>query len=114
MSLSPPDRVRLRDMLEWAGKAQRFVANFTEAQFLQDARTQSAVLHAIIVIGEAAAHISDDTQAAHPDIPWFEIRGMRNRLIHDYLGVDIDVVWRTVSLDLPALTTKLEAALAAA
>ena len=112
MSLLPPDREHIRDMLEWAGKGQRFVAGLSEDQFLQDERAQSAVLHALMVIGEAAARVSSDTHAAHPEIPWREIRGMRNRIAHDYVGVDIDEVWRTVAVDLPALTMALETALA--
>jgi uncharacterized protein with HEPN domain len=112
MSLSPPDREYLGDMLDWARKAQRFVAGMSEEQFLRDERTQSAVLHALIVIGEAANRISDDMRAAQPDIPCYEIRGMRNRLAHDDLGVDMDAVWRAVSVELPALSLTLERVLA--
>jgi uncharacterized protein with HEPN domain len=112
MSLSPPDRVFMRDMLDWAHRAQRFVADVSQDQFLHDERAQSAVIHALIVIGEAATRVSDASQAELPAIRWHEIRGMRNRLAHDYSGIDIDEVWRSVSIDVPALVTALEAALA--
>jgi len=112
MSLSPPDRVFMRDMLEWAQRAQRFVANLSEDQFLHDERAQSAVIHALIVVGEAATRVTDESRAEFADIAWHEIRGMRNRLAHDYAGIDIDEVWRTVSVDLPVLTTALVATLA--
>ncbi len=108
MSLSPPDRVLLGDMLEWARKAQRFVAGLSEDQFLHDEQCQSAVLHALIVIGEVATRVGQDTRDAHRTIPWHEIRGMRNHLAHDYNGIDIDEVWRTVSSDVPALIATLE------
>jgi uncharacterized protein with HEPN domain len=111
MSLSPRDREHLHDMLEWAGRAQRFVLDLSREEFRLDQRTQSAVLHALLIVGEAASRIDDSTRDALPLIAWHEIRGMRNRIAHDYLSVDLDQVWRTVSIDLPALTTALEAAL---
>lgn len=103
MSRTPPDRVHLSDMLEWTRKVQRFVADVTEDAFLLDERTQSAVIHGLIVIGEIATRVGEEFRAASPGIPWHEIRGMRNRLVHDYLGTDVDEVWRTVSVDLPKL-----------
>ena len=112
MSLLPPDRVFMGDMLEWARRAQHFVAGLSEDQFLHDERTQSAVIHALIVIGEAATRVTDDSQAELAAIPWHAIRGMRNRLAHDYSGIDIDEVWRSVSVNVPALVAALEAALA--
>ena len=90
-------------MLEWARRVQRFIAGTTEDAFLLDERAQSAVIHGLIVIGEIATRVSDEARAATPEIPWHEIRGMRNRLVHDYLGTDIDEVWRTVTIDLPEL-----------
>jgi uncharacterized protein with HEPN domain len=111
MSLTPPDSVHLQDMLAWARKVQRFVVDVPEPQFLTDERVQSSVIHGLIVIGEIASRVGDDARDAHPEIPWHDIRGMRNRLAHDYLGIDIDEVWRTVSVDLPRLERMLEAAL---
>ncbi len=98
-------------MLEWARKVRRFVADVTEDAFLVDERTQSAVIHGLIVVGEIASRVDEDTRSRFPHIPWYEMRGMRNRLAHDYLGIDIDEVWRTVSTDLPILQTQLEEAL---
>lgn len=111
MSLSPPDHVYLSDMLEWARKVQRFVGDMTEDAFLHDERTQSAVIHGLIVIGEIAARTSEETRLRVPGLPWHEMRGMRNRLAHDYLGIDIDEVWRTVAVDMPALERTLRDAL---
>ena len=63
------------------------------------------------MIGEIASRISDETREALPHLPWHEIRGMRNRLAHDYLGVDVDEVWRTATVDLSELEQRLLIAL---
>ena len=62
------------------------------------------------IIGEAARLISETTKKVHPNIPWYEISGMRNRLIHEYFGVDLDAVWKTVTEDLDALTDEFDKA----
>ena len=111
MSFPPPDHVHLGDMLEWSRKVQRFVADTSEDLFLRDDRIQSAVIHGLIVIGEIASRVSAAGRDASPSIPWHEIRGMRNRLVHDYLGVDVDEVWRTATTDIPELERALAAAL---
>lgn len=95
-------------MLEWTKRVQRFVEGVTEDSFLVDERTQSAVIHGLIVIGEIASRIDEDSRTRFPHIPWYEMRGMRNRLAHDYLGIDIDEVWRTVTGDVPALERALQ------
>lgn len=111
MSLSPPERAYLSDMLVWTRKVQRFVDGMTEDAFLADERSQSAVIHGLIVSGEIASRVGDDTRARCTDLPWHEMRGMRNRLAHDYLGIDVDEVWRTATGDIPALERLLDAAL---
>ena len=68
---------------------------------------QYAVLKAIEIIGEAAAHISAETKRTHDDLPWADIIGMRNRLVHGYFDVDIERVWRTVQDDLPRLISQI-------
>lgn len=69
---------------------------------------QSAVLHRLLVLGEAAKRISRPFRAAHPEIPWSQMAGMRDRLIHGYDEVDLDEVWRTVTRDVPALLEQIE------
>lgn len=110
MSLSPPDEVLLGDMLEWVRKTRRFIADVSEDGFLKDERAQSAVIRGLIVIAEIAGRVSEPTRVTLAELPWRELRGMRNRLVHDYLGVDIDEVWRTVTVDLPHLERLLESA----
>ena len=73
------------------------------ARFDIDELLQSAVLHWIEIIGEAARGVSDKVRAAHPDVPWHVITDMRNRVSHGYFDIDLDVVWNTVTRDLPKL-----------
>lgn len=68
-----------------------------------------AVVRAIEVLGEAAARMSEETRHATPDIPWNAIVGMRNRLIHGYFNIDVTIVWKTVSIEIPSLLAKLRA-----
>lgn len=79
--------------------------------FLADSRTQDAVLRNVEIIGEAVRGITDETRIAHPEVPWREMAGMRDRIIHDYSRVDLDVVWDVVSRDLPPLREKIAALL---
>ena len=70
-----------------------------------------ALLYEIVVLGEAARRLSPETRAAHPDVPWREIIGMRNRLIHGYAAVDRDIIWTVVTEDLPSLIASLQSSL---
>lgn len=91
--------------------AIRAVAAFLDgvqyARFTEDLMLQSAVVRQIEIIGEAANNISDAYQSRHDDVPWREIIGMRNKLIHEYFGVDLEAVWKTATEDLPQLERQL-------
>ena len=84
----------LLDMLLAARDGVRFATGLTFAQFKESRLQQYAVLKSIEIIGEAAAHISAETKNTHADLPWTDIIGMRNRLVHGYFEVDIERVWR--------------------
>ena len=86
-----------------------FAAPLTFSEFEDGRLHQLAILKAVEIIGEAASRISEETKAKHPGIPWSEIIGMRNRLVHGYFAVRLDRVWRTVQEDLPPLIAQLEA-----
>lgn len=86
----------LLDMLLAAQDARTFVVGMDAAAFRTSRLHQHAVIRALEVIGEAAGKVSPDFQAAHADIPWREITGMRHRLIHGYAAVDLDLVWSVV------------------
>jgi uncharacterized protein with HEPN domain len=102
------DEAYLLDMLLSARDAQSVVEQLTREQFQGSRIHQLAALKALETIGEAASKISDMFRTAHPEIPWREIIGMRNRLIHAYFEVDLDKVWETVQDDLPPLIDRLQ------
>lgn len=96
------DRLYLEHILEAVNKIERYCADGKEA-FCRDERTQDAVIRNFEIIGEAAKRLSDRTRNSHPEIPWREVAGFRDVLIHDYMGVKIDLVWNVVKDHLPAL-----------
>ena len=104
------ERLYLTDLRDAIDKILGYTSSGKEDIFA-DSRTQDAVLRNIEVIGEAVRGITDDTRTAHPEIPWREMAGMRDRIIHDYFRVDVDVVWDVVSQDLPPLREKIAALL---
>lgn len=97
----------LRDILAASEQAQQFVAGMDLAAFWSDAKTQFAVIRALEIIGEAARHIPTAIQQRYPQVPWADMRGMRNVLIHEYFGVDTQVLWRTVQEDIPPLSIEI-------
>lgn len=102
------DASYLLDMLFAARDAVRFAAGLTFEQFEEIGLHQNAILKSIEVIGEAASRISVETSKAHADIPWLDIIGMRNRVVHAYFEVNLRRVWGTVQEDLPRLITLIE------
>lgn len=105
---------RLADYLEHirtaATNACSFIEGLDETAFRSDKRTQQAVVMSLIIIGEAAGKIATsypDFTAAHPEIPWRNIRGMRNRIAHGYFDINMSVVWSTVTEALPELLAQL-------
>ncbi len=102
------DTSRLRHMLDAALEAQTFMKDITQESLREDRKTTQAVIRSIEVIGEAAVNISKEFKEVHPDIPWKQIAGMRNWLIHAYFDVDYNHIWSTVQKDLPALIPQLK------
>ena len=110
------DPFRLLDYLDHiqqaATDAYCFVEGVTKDDFLSDKRTQQAVVMSLIIIGEAVTKVMDgyaEFVQAHPQVPWRSMRGMRNRIAHGYFDIDLDVVWNTVKVALPALLEQLVA-----
>jgi len=100
-------RVYLDDMLAAIGSIGDFVAGMEFDDFVGDDKTCSAVIRKLEVIGEAAKQIPVEIRDAAPRVPWKEMAGMRDRLIHAYFGVDHLLVWRTVKKRLPAVEAEL-------
>lgn len=102
------DRVYLRHMLEMSRKARELASSRSRVDFDQDEVFRLALRHLIQIVGEAASQVSAEFRSAHAEIPWGEIMGMRHRVVHDYLGIDEEIVWSTVVQDLPQLIQILE------
>jgi uncharacterized protein with HEPN domain len=98
---------RIEDILEAIVEIQEFTRFMTFKEFREDPKTIKAVALDFVVIGEAAAHVPDDVAEAHPEIAWNLMRGMRNRLVHDYFEMDPEIIWGTVQNDLPPLLEPL-------
>jgi uncharacterized protein with HEPN domain len=102
------DDATLLDILKAARLVVEFKGKLAKKAFLRDTKTQSAVLHQLLVIGEAVKRLSEDFRAQYPEIPWLRIAGMRDKLIHAYDAVDLDEVWKTVTKDIAPLISFLE------
>lgn len=96
------------DMLAFARRAVGHLGTATETDFAYDPLLQDAVIRCVLVVGKAAGGVSAGFRGAHREIPWVEICGMRNRLVHDYLGVDLRLVWSVATRQLPDLIAALE------
>jgi uncharacterized protein with HEPN domain len=101
------DAAIVLDIRKAAELIGEFVRGHDRATFDKDAKTQSAVLHQIMVLGEAANRLSESLRHELADVPWRLMIGMRNRLIHGYDDVDLDEVWATATKDVPALLRDL-------
>ncbi len=99
----------MRDMLDYAEKAVRFVEGTSRSDLENDEVLMLALVRAVEVVGEAANRVPPDTQQLHPAIPWPQIIGTRHRLIHGYDFLDVDVLWDTIRDDLPPLIEQLKA-----
>ena len=99
--------LRITDIIEAIETVLEYTAGMTYEQFLSDRRTIDAVIRNFITIGEAASHLPDDLIKIQPDIPWREMRDMRNIVVHEYFGVDNRVVWETLQKNLPPLLLQL-------
>jgi len=105
------DRLYLISIIESAERITQYVRDGRDA-FMASSLIQDATIRNFETIGEAARHVSTELRRAHPEIPWREVVGFRDVLIHDYLRVDVDEVWNIVESDLPELKQKLAAILA--
>lgn len=105
---SPDDSVRMRHTLDAARQAVKFVEDRTRAELDTNSMLALSIVRLLEIIGEAAKSVSEDFRQGSPRIPWKQIAGTRDRLVHGYFDVDLDIVWAIVSSDLPVLITALE------
>ncbi|HIH75396.1 MAG TPA: DUF86 domain-containing protein [Methanosarcina sp.] len=97
------DRVYLSHILQSISLIEKYTENFTEEKFLSNSLVQDGTIRQIQIIGEATKNLSKPLREKYQQIHWRGITGMRDKLVHDYLGVDINAVWDTVKDDIPAL-----------
>jgi uncharacterized protein with HEPN domain len=109
--MNDADRVRLHHMLDAGREVVSFIQGETRDSLAHDVRLVRAISMSIGIVGEAAAHVSDETRKTAPGIPWQQIIGMRNFLIHRYFGIDLDILWSTATQAIPTLIEETESLL---
>ena len=98
----------LRDMFENAKRAIQFTEGMDFEAFKKDEKTVYAVIRAVEIIGEATRNIPEEVRVKYPEIPWRDAADMRNKLVHRYFGINLEVIWQTLSEDLPMLADALQ------
>lgn len=93
----------IEDVIDAMSKAENFIGNMTKEDFLNDEKTIFATVRALEVIGEAVKNIPVSIRKRYPEIPWRDMAGMRNKLIHEYFGVKLELVWKTSKQKIPTL-----------
>jgi uncharacterized protein with HEPN domain len=101
-------KLYLHDIKEAVEKIETFTKGFTFKEFTEDAKTVDAVIRNLEILGEAANHIPKRVKEEHPDIDWKAMAGMRNILAHEYFGVRMGIIWKTIKERLPELKQKIE------
>jgi len=102
-----PVALLIEDIGEAMGKISRFTKGMTADRFNRDQKTADAVVRNLEIIGEAAGRLTHSFREEHPEIEWAKIVGLRHRIVHEYFGVDLRIIWHIIQEDLPSLTQAL-------
>ncbi len=98
----------LEDIRSAIARVERYTSGLKREQFLADEKTIDAVVRNLEIIGEAVRWLSDDFKLRHAGIPWDQIAGLRNRIVHDYFGLDLEIIWQVLQTSLPELRQQLD------
>lgn len=101
-------RVYLKDILQAFFNARQFLEGLTYEEFIADRKTTSAVVRELEIVGEATKQLPKSIRKKYPQVPWSDMAGMRDKLIHFYFGVDLEIVWETVKVRVPNLEPLIE------
>jgi uncharacterized protein with HEPN domain len=101
------DQEFLSDIREAIQRISTYLAGIDYETFVKDTKTQDAVIRNMEILGEAAKNLSEDFRAAHPGVPWKKMAGSRDRLVHHYFGVNLDIVWQIVSTELSKVNEQI-------
>lgn len=102
------DVQRIAHIHEAIGEIEEYIKGISEIDFKSKSMIKFASIKQIEIIGEAARYLTDETKSRYPDIEWKEISGLRNILVHEYFGIDADLIWQILTIDIPELKGKLE------
>lgn len=101
-------KIRIQHILDAISESQDFISDMSYGQFCADAKTLKAVVANLILIGQAARYVPEEAEATHPKIPWAQMRGMRNHIVHGYDQIDLEIVWNVVQDERPSLVPILQ------
>ncbi len=101
-------KIRITDILECIEHIATYTQDMTLGEFQADQKSIDAVLRNLEIIGEAANHVPKEVVKRYPDLPWEEMRAMRNIVIHEYFGVNLNIIWHTIQVNLPSIVDRLK------
>jgi uncharacterized protein with HEPN domain len=101
-------KLLVEDIVECGNKILEYTKDLSFEVFLNDPKTVDAVIRNFEIIGEAASRLPEDFKLTHPEIEWARLKGLRNRIVHDYFGIDLSIIWNIRTVFLPPLISRLE------
>ena len=107
MSEPRSDRLYLDDIMDSIQAIETYIESMDYKHFINDGKTYTATIRELEIIGEATAKVSDDVKGRYPEIPWQQIKAFRNKIVHEYFGIEFEIVWDIVKNELPFLKNQI-------